>query len=194
MQEMTEIIDSKKYSIAHYYNGNECYDLVKESSINYWANVKKINSIENYRFDDEAKPWSLGPMLKNNEFELGYTVLSIDDKPWAFAGIRKYTDDIAVVLARLFCFFTVKPICYGFLLPFHLQIAKENGYTKAWTSLNEYNIHIYKTWTVKEYNKHPIRKRDSVLYQNNDRMISTSTFLGERVLFNTNQNVIEWNL
>jgi hypothetical protein len=194
MNTMTETIGTNTYTIAHYPNGHECYELVKDASEKYWQGAAKTDSIENYRFDADAKPWSLGPMLQNNGFELGYSVLSINDKPWAFAGIRKYSDDIAIVLARLFCFFTVKPVCYGLLLPFHLSVAKEQGYKKAWTSLNHYNTHLYETWSVKEFDKKIKHKRTNIMYENNDKMIANSKFLGEVTLYNTKQNVIEWEL
>lgn len=194
MNTMTETIGPNTYTIVHYADGRDCYDMVKEASERYWTTAGKTSSFENYQFGDDAKSWALGPMLQSNNFELGYSVLSINDKPWAFAGIRKYTDDVAIVLARLFCFFTVKPICYGLLLPFHLQIAKDHGFSKAWTSLNPYNIHLYETWSLKEFNKNIKHKRTNIMYENNDRMISTSKFLGEVTLYHTKQNVIEWEL
>jgi hypothetical protein len=133
-------------------------------------------------------------MLLNNGFEHGYSVLSINDKPWAFAGVRKYTDDIALVLARLFCFHTVKPISYGLMLPFHLKIARQQGYKKAWTTFNAYNIHLYNTWIVKEFNNNKKHKRNNVMYEENDKMISTSKCIGEVMVNNTKQTVIEWDL
>jgi hypothetical protein len=189
-----EVIDGKTYELTHYFNSADCYDLVKIHSNRYWEKSGKTQSIENYQFSEGANSWSLGPMLLNNGFELGYSVLSIDNVPWAFAGIRKYDDDTAIVLARLFCFFTVKPICYGLILPFHLEVAKENGFKKAWTSLNTYNKHLYTTWSVREFNKNIKHKRTNIMYENNDRMISSSKSLGEIMLYNTNQTVIEWSL
>lgn len=189
-----ELVDGKHYSIVHYDPSIDCYDLVKEYASNYWNSAGKTHSLENYLFDEDAKPWSLGPMLKNGNFELGYSVLSIDGKPWAFAGIRKHTDEIAIVLARMFCFFTVKPVCYGLLLPFHLSIAKDKGFKKAWTSFNSYNKHLYTSWSVNEFNSNRVHKRTNIMYQNNDRMITTSKFLGEIMLYNTSQTVIEWDL
>jgi hypothetical protein len=193
-QTRTETIDNKTYSLIHYYDGNECYDTVKECSERFWKSAPKTDSIENYQFGADAKSWSLGPMLLNNGFEHGYSVLSINDKPWAFAGVRKYTDDIALVLARLFCFHTVKPISYGLMLPFHLKIARQQGYKKAWTTFNAYNIHLYNTWIVKEFNNNKKHKRNNVMYEENDKMISTSKCIGEVMVNNTKQTVIEWDL
>lgn len=194
MKSVTKTIGSATYTIDHYDNCQECYHIVKDAAETYWANAGKNYSIENYQFGEDAKPWSLGPMLLNDGFVHGYSVLSINGKPWAFAGVRKHDDDTALVLARLFCFFTVKPISYGVLLPFHLEIAKENGYKKAWTTLNAYNIHLYNTWMVKEFNSNKKHKRNNIMYEENDRMISTSKSLGEIMLNNTKQTVIEWTL
>ena len=187
-------IDGIDYTIVHYYDGKECYELVKKYSNKYWEIAGKNQSKENYMFDEDAKPWSLGPMLQHNEFALGYSVLSINDKPWAFAGIRKHTDNIALALTRLFCFFTVKPISYGLILPFHLDIAREHGYKKAWVTFNEYNIHLYNTWVVKEFNNNKKHKRNNLMYEGNDKMVSTHKYLGEMMLNGTKQTVIEWDL
>ena len=194
MKSDTITIGSAIYTISHHYDGQECYHIVKESAEKYWATAGKNYSIENYQFNADAKPWSLGPMLLNNGFEHGYSVLSINDKPWAFAGIRKHNDDVALVMARLFCFFTVKPVSYGLMLPFHLKIARQQGYKKAWTTFNEYNIHLYNTWIVKEFNNNKKHKRNNIMYEQNDRMISTSRCLGEIMVNNTKQTVIEWDL
>lgn len=194
MKSVTKTIGSATYTIDHYDNGRECYSIVKEAAEKYWANAGKNYSIENYQFGEDAKSWSLGPMLLNDGFAHGYSVLSINNKPWAFAGVRKHTDDIALVLARLFCFYTIKPVSYGLLLPFHLEIAKEHGYKKAWTTFNAYNIHLYNTWIVKEFNSNKKHKRNNIMYEENDRMISTSKSLGEIMLNNTMQTVVEWNL
>jgi hypothetical protein len=194
MQSVTNLIGSDVYTIKHYNDGEECYQLVKDSTEKYWLNAGKNYSIENYQFGEDAKPWSLGPMLLNKGFAHGYSVLSINDKPWAFAGVRKHTNDIALVLARLLCFYTIKPISYGLLLPFHLEIAKASGYKKAWTTFNDYNIHLYNTWIVKEFNVNKKHKRNNIMYEQNDRMISTSKCLGEITFNNTKQTVIEWDL
>lgn len=190
----TAKIDNDIYTLTHYFNTTECYDTVKQYNDLYWKTAPKTNSIENYQFGEDAKPWSLGPLLLNNGFENGYTILSINDKPWAFAGIRKHTDNIALALTRLFCFFTVKPISYGVILPFHLDIAKEYGYKKARVTFNEYNIHLYNTWIVKEFNRNKKNKRKNIMYESNDRIISTHKYLGEMMLNGTKQTVVEWDL
>lgn len=194
MKSVTNTIGSDTYTITHYDDGKECYHIAKDAATKFWSSASKKDSIENYRFDENANPWSLGPMLLNNGFELGYTILSINDEPWALSGIRKHTNDIALVLARLFCFHTVKPISYGLMLPLQLEIAKEYGCKKAWTTFNEYNIHLYNTWVVKEFKKNKQHKRNNIMYEGNDRMVSTHKFLGEIMLNNTKQTVIEWTL
>lgn len=194
MKSVTKIIGSSTYTIDHYYNGKECYPIVKRAAVEYWQNSMDKPSSENYLFGRDAESWSLGPMLLHDSFTNGYTVLSIDGVPRAFAGVRKHTDDIAFALTRLFCFFTVKPISYGLILPFHLEIAKEHGYKKAWVTFNEYNIHLYNTWVVKEFNSDKKHKRNNLMYEENDRMVSTHKYLGEMMLNGTKQTVIEWDL
>lgn len=194
MKSVIEVIEPTTYTIIHYDNSNECYDLVKECAERYWSAAPKTDSIENYRFDGDAKPWSLGPMLQNNGFEGGYTILNIDGKPWSFGGIRRHDDQTALVLARHFSFFTIKPTTHGLLLPFQLEVAKELGYTKAWITINDYNLHWYNTWHVNEYNKMRTRKRLNKLYSNSDKCVASCTNLGKMTINNTEQTVLEWKL
>lgn len=194
MKSTTDVIDSTTYTIIHYDNCQGCYETVKECSEKYWQSAPKENSIDNYKFGPDAKPWSLGPMLENNSFEGGYSILYIDEKPWSFGGIRKYNDEIALVLARHFSFFTIRPITHGLLLPFQLEIAKELGYKKAWITINDYNLHWYNTWHINAYNKRKSHKRVNKLYVNSDLCVSKCTNLGKMTINNTEQTVLEWIL
>lgn len=194
MKSITKIIGSNTYTIDHYYDTKECYQIVKDAAKRYWEGAVKNHSIENYQFDEDAKPWSLGPMLLNNGFAFGYTVLSVNGTPWALSGVRKHDSDTALVLARLFCFHTIKPISYGLMLPFQLDVAREHGCKRAWMTFNDYNIHLYNTWVVKEFNRNKKHKRDNIMYEDNDRMVSSYKPLGEIMINNTKQTVIEWNL
>ena len=53
----SEIIDSKEYIIKHYFDALECYDIVKEASLEYWEKAPKTHSKENYDFSLSAVPW-----------------------------------------------------------------------------------------------------------------------------------------
>jgi hypothetical protein len=192
--QVSETIGSTTYTLTHYFNGNDCYETVKECSERFWKSAPKTESIENYQFNTDAKSWSLGPMLEHGVFDGGYTILDFDGKPWSFGGIRKYTDEIALVLCRHFSFFTIKPTTHGFLLPFHLEIAKELGYKKAWITINDYNLHWYNTWHVREYNKVRSYKRLNKLYTNSDLCVSRCRNLGNMTIHNTEQTVLEWVL
>jgi hypothetical protein len=188
-----EQIDSHNYKLIHYTDSKECYETVKDACEKYWESAPKLSSKENYDFSSTAKPWSLGPMLENNLFEGGYTVLSVDDKPWSFGGIRKYNDEIALVLARHFSLFTIKPITHGLLLPFHLKVAKSLGYKKAWITINDYNLHWYNIWHLTEFNNEKRKgRRNNVLYTNSDECVQSCTNLGKMVINNVEQTVLEW--
>lgn len=191
---VTEVIDNTTYTITHYMDTRECYGQVKECAEKYWTNAPKTNSKENYQFGNDATSWSLGPMLENNQFEGGYTILSFNDKPWSFGGIRKYNDTTALILARHFSFFTIKPTTHGLLLPFQLGMSKELGYERAWITINDYNLHWYNTWHINEYNKSRSHKRINKLYTNSDECISKCKNLGKMTINNTEQTVLEWIL
>ena len=194
MNSVTEVIDSTAYTITHYTDTRECYGQVKECAERYWANAPKKEGIENYLFSVDAKPWSLGPMLANNMFEGGFTVLSIDNEPWSFGGIRKHNDETSIIGSRNFSFYTLKPITHGLLVPFQLEISKQLGYKKAWATINEYNLYWYNTYHVKKYNKSQSRKRLNKLYTNSDECISKCKNLGKMLINNTEQTVLEWVL
>jgi hypothetical protein len=191
---VTEVIDSTTYTIAHYMDTRECYGQVKECAEKYWTSAPKKEGIENYQFGSDAKPWSLGPMLENNLFEGGFSVLSIDDKPWSFGGIRKYSDEVSIIGSRNFSFYTLKPITHGLLVPFQLEMSKKLGYKRAWATINDYNLYWYNTYHVKKYNKSQSRKRLNKLYTNSDECISKCKNLGKMIVFNTEQTVLEWIL
>ena len=172
----------------------ECYGQVKECAKEYWTNAPKKEGIENYRFDEYAKDWSLGPMLENNKFEGGFSILSIDGKPWSFGGIRRYNDETSIIGSRNFSFYTLKPITHGFLVPFQLELCKSLGYKRAWATINDYNLYWYDTYHVKKYNKSQTRKRLNKLYTYSDECIAKCKNLGKMIVNNTEQTVLEWIL
>lgn len=190
----TEIIDDTHYTCKHYFNTLDCYEIVKLASEEYWKNKSKLDSKENYEFGENATFRSLGTMLKNDKFHHGYTILEINEKPWAFGGIRKYNNEIALICSRHFSFYTLKPITHGFLLPFHLDICKNLGYKKAWITINNYNLYWFNTWHVNAYNKKRFRKKLNKLYTASDFYISTCKNLGKMILNDTEQTILEWTL
>lgn len=190
-----EIINGKTYELSHYYDTTKCYDIVRQAADTFWVSAASQEGRENYQFGDDAKPWSLGPMLKNNQFELGYSILSIDGVPKAHCGIRHYDNDTAIIAARAFVFFSLKPILAAFILPLHLAIARKHGYKKAWLTTNQHNAHIYDTWFDKEFrNTKRARLRSDPIYTKSDSVISCATNQGDKIVFNTVQRVIEWDL
>lgn len=189
-----ECIDNHLYTLTHYFDTKECYNLVENASKTYWSKAPKIIGKENYEFGEAATFRGLGPMLLNHKFHHGYTVLEIDNKPWSFGGIRKYNEEVSLVLGRHFSFFTIRPITHGLLLPFHLKISKELGYKKAWVTINDYNLHWYKTWHINEFGKKRKNKRVNILYTNSDNCVSSCKNLGKMKIYSTDQTILEWEL
>lgn len=194
--QISNTIDNIQYRIDHYFDTLQCYDVVKICSENYWKNNGKKDAVENYRFDDQAPEHSLGNMLKYNKFYGGFTILSINNNYYSFGGIRKYNQDTAIILARNFCFFTVKPITNGILLPFHLSVAKNLGFKKAWITINEYNIHWYKTWFINEFNKNKNKNKrlNSKLYTQSVKCITQCQNKGIININYVDQTILEWQL
>lgn len=189
-----EEINSTSYCLTHYFDMKECYEIVKEASQQYWEKSTKAHGRENYEFGDQAKSQALGPMLLNSEFDGGFTVLNINDKPWAFGGIRKYNEEVALILGRHFSFYTIKPITHGLLLPFHLNIAKELGYKKAWLTINDYNLYWYNTWHINNYHRVDSSKKLNKLHQISNECVAKCKNIGKLVINYTNQTVLEWDL
>lgn len=188
--EKTENLDGTTYKLTHYYDPKECYDTVKFYCEKYWNMTSKTTGKENYMFGDGAVSWSIGPMLLNNGFEGGFTILEVDGSPWSFAGIRRYNDDTSLVLCRTFCFHTVKPITHGMILPMQLSISKELGFKKAWFTLNRYNHRLYETvWKPSYY-----KNKNEEVYARSKNYVETSKYLGEHTINNTAQIVLGWDL
>lgn len=192
-----EIIDGKNYTLSHYFDTTQCYEIVKEANNRYWQTTPNRNGFDNYRFDEGAKSWSLGPLLQNNKFAGGFTILEIDNETWAFSGIKtipkknKYT---AMVMTRNICFFSLKPLTHGLILPLQLKLSKEMGFTKAWFTLNQYNYHLYQTWHVNQYNKRRKQRENNKIYAQSYKCIETSEYLGKKIVNDIEQHVIEWKL
>jgi hypothetical protein len=189
-----EEINSTSYCLTHYFDTKECYEIVKEASQQYWEKSTKSHGRENYEFGDQAKQQALGPMLLNSDFDGGFTVLSMNEKPWSFGGIRKYNNETALIMGRHFSFYTMKLLTHGLLLPFHLQVAKDLGYKKAWITINNYNMYWYQTWYIKKYKRISSNTELGKLYTNSNECISKCKNIGELEVNYTNQTVLEWDL
>lgn len=189
-----EEIDSHVYTLTHYFDAKDCYPIVEPASMEYWKNNPKLEGRENYMFGPEATFRSLGPMLLNGKFDLGYTVLEVDGKPWSFGGVRKYDKDTTLILGRHFSFFTVKPITLGLLLPMHLRVSKDLGYKKAWVTFNQYNMHLYKAYQIADFEKRSSSKQVNKLYTNSKNSLSTCKDIGKMIIYKTEQTVLEWTL
>lgn len=188
-----ETIGTDTYDIEHFFNTIECYEMVKIYAEKYWNPKNQKINYENYEFENSAKPWALGPMLENGSFEHGFSVLSINDIPWSFAGIRKYNEETALIMCRNFCFHTNKPVTYGLLLPFQLELSKELGYKYAWLTLNSYNLKIFNTVWGNLTNKAK-KHTDNRLYENSLKCVLSSQNLGIKNINYTEQHVISWTL
>lgn len=192
---MQNCLNNMNYVIKHFLDTKNCYKFVKHFSKIYWTNNGKKHAADNYRFDDLAPDHSLGNLLLNNGFQGGYTIVLNKNKPLCFGGIRKYDDEIAIIGARGFSFFTVKPVLNGILIPFHIQKSKELGFKKAWVTINDYNLHWYKTWYLNEFNNLKRKtKRKEYIYSRSDICIKTCKNLGKKMINYVEQTVLEWNL
>lgn len=188
-----ESIQIQNFRFNHYINNAECYELVKQQAEKYTrlqtTLLRNQPSLVNLDFEnDDNKSHTLGYLLKNQKFELGYTVIYEDDDPIIFGGIRIFNDTTTIISARAFCFFTPRPLIHKLLIPFHLKISKDNGFSKAITTFNDYNKKIYDSWPKL------IRKKsytDISLLGVDD---SKFKMLGQMNINYVNQWVIEWQI
>jgi len=175
------------YSIVHFDNTRECYDLVREQAQLYMKLYGSTDQhLENYQFNSDIE-YYLGPMLKNNKF-LGYTIIYQDGQPMAFGGIRSYNSQTTIVASRTFCFPTPKLLISKIMIPYHLQCSKSLGYTKSITTFNKHNYKIYKNWPIINLKKSPV---DGHVFEVD---VSKFTRLGLDTDNNVEQWVIGWDL
>lgn len=190
LEDITEI-EGNVYRITHYDDTQECYNEVKTHCEHYWTLRQKNESYENYRFDDLAPAWSLGPMLYGNKFDLGFSLLYINDNLFSVGGIRRLDDNVALIMGRHYSLFTIKPVTHAVLFPFHHGIARKAGYKQAWVTVNQYN-----NWQKIWYSERTKSRRltSSELYKRAETITSSARELGNITINNTEQFVLSWNL
>lgn len=167
----------------------DCYDLLLQHSNAYLAQTKSKPSHINYRFNnDSLNKYTLEYLLKNNKFELGYSILYVDNIATAFGGIRQHDKDTTIIAARAFCYNTPKLVLNKIMIPFHLSISKQRGNNRAIITFNKYNRKIYDLW--------PIFTKMKNLIDYKDLQIDPDRYLmeGIRHINNTDQYVIQWML
>lgn len=148
--------DGHEFILTHYFDTRECYQFVKKEAEEYWSTKNKRDASENYVFDEEVS-WSLGKMLENGSFELGYSVLTMDGKFLAAGGLRKLGDDKTICLSRFFGIQSLHPYGNAFILPLHIKISKEHDIKEALITFNRYNEHL-----LNYYQKILPRKTDKI--------------------------------
>lgn len=194
MKTRTLVLDNNVYRMVHYTDTRQCHDEVREANELYWSKRKTTPAYENYRFDSDAVPWALGPMLLNNKFDLGFSVLYKNDKLFSVGGIRRHSDEIALILNRHFSFFTLKPLTHATLIPFQLDICKQACMDQAWITVNGYNT-WHKTWyDHKGSTKRTQRNKTSELYAQAKKVSDLCTNLGTDTINNTQQEILRWKL
>jgi hypothetical protein len=175
------------YSILHFDDTRECYDLVcGQAQVYMELYGGNERNLENYQFDSDVE-YYLGPMLRDNKF-LGYTIIYQDCRPMAFGGIRSYDSQTTIIAARAFCFPTPKLLISKIMIPYHLQCSKSLGYTKSITTFNQHNYKIYKNWPIINLKKSP------VIGHAFEVDVGKFNLLGLDIVNNVEQWVIGWDL
>jgi len=182
------------YELKHFTDTTQCYSDVKDACEDYWSRRKKTEAYENYRFDSDAVPWALGPMLAENKFDTGFTVMYKNGKVFSVGGIRRYSDEVALIMNRHFSFFTLAPISHATIIPFQLEVCRELCFDQAWITVNGYNT-WHNTWYKHEGSEQRTRRhRNSELYQQAKKVSDLCTNLGVDTINNTQQEILRWKL
>ena len=127
--------------IEHYSDTTQCYDFVKAQSEKFWDTRTNRKSEENYFFEN-SKKWSLGSMLLERAFDLGYSLLFIDGEFQAGGGVRKLNSETSISLSRFFSVHSPIPFGNAFLLPLHMRLSQQQGFEKTVLTFNNYNSHL----------------------------------------------------
>nr|BDT30070.1 hypothetical protein BHI3_35360 [Bacteriovorax sp. HI3] len=138
--------DGHEFTLTHYFDTTLCYEQIKTEAEAYWETKGKKDAEANYLFDNETS-WSLGQMLKNQGFELGFTVVEMDGTFLAAAGLRRHDDVETICLSRFFGIPSLYPYGNAFILPLHIKLSKENGYKSTIITFNPYNEHLLNYYT-----------------------------------------------
>lgn len=194
MKARTLVLDCDIYRLEHYTDTRQCYEQVKQANEAYWESRKATPAHENYRFDKDAVPWALGPMLANNKFDLGFSVLYKNDTLFSVGGIRRYSDEIALIMNRHFSLFTIKPISHATIIPFQLDICKDACIDQAWITVNGYN-NWHRTWYHNQGSQRRTAKNaKSDVYCAAKQVSDSCVSLGTDTINNTQQDILRWKL
>jgi hypothetical protein len=182
------------YELKHFTDTTLCYTDVKEASEVYWKGRRKTEAYDNYRFDKDAVPWSLGPMLAENKFDGGFTVMYKNGNVFSVGGIRYYSDEVALIMNRHFSFFTLSPVSHATIIPFQLEVCKELCFDQAWITVNRYNT-WHNTWYKNEASqRRTARNKNSELYRQAKKCSDQCVNLGYDNINNTQQEILRWKL
>ncbi len=179
--------DGHEFVLTHYFDTKECYQLVKKEAEEYWSTKNKREASENYLFDEEIN-WSLGKMLENGGFELGYSVLTMDGQFLAAAGLRKLGEDKTISLSRFFGIQSLHPYGNAFILPLHIEISQKHNFKETLITFNKYNEHL-----LNYYLKILPRKTDKISKIVFEK-IKNFKSLGIQTINNTEQFVISMKI
>ena len=179
--------DGHEFVLTHYFDTKECYQFVKKEALEYWSTKNKRAASENYAFDEEVS-WSLGKMLENGGFELGFSVLTMDGLFLAAAGLRKLDDDKTISLSRFFGIQSLHPYGNAFILPLHIKISQDHHFKETIITFNKYNEHL-----LNYYLKILPKKNDKISKLVFDK-IKDFKSLGIQSINNTEQFVISMKI
>lgn len=148
-----------KVKTVHFTEAKVCFEFLKNESQAFWKNHPKKDAEANYSFDGSS-PWSLNSLLLTGGFDLGFTLLYINDEFYAAGGIRKLDETTTICLSRFFSKFSTKPYGNAFILPVHLNVSRQAGFKKAIVTFNQYNDHLVNYYTRRlPHKKDPISKK-----------------------------------
>lgn len=172
---------------VHYNNTQACIDTVQKETELFWSKRSNQKAFQNYEFGSDAD-WSLENLLKNQKFELGYTLLYINDQFYAGGGIRALDDKTTISLSRFFCKPSPKPLGNAFILPLHIELSRRAGFAKTIITFNQYNEHL-----VRYYSQVLKTKKDSVS-QLAYKYLQKFQLTGLQEINNVQQYVFEYDL
>jgi len=124
----------------------------------------------------------------HDEMFLAISLVYNNSNVVAVSGIEKYDDKIVCILKRLAVIkaFRFKPATSKFILPQQIKWAKENGWKKAWISVNEYNITVVRLIER-------IKKGKGVVTYHSE-LFKNFEYIGIKNIQNTEQHTYEYIL
>ena len=124
----------------------------------------------------------------HQELFLAISLVYNNNKVVAVSAIEKYDDKTVCILKRLAVIkaFRFKPATSKIILPQQIKWAKENGWEKAWISVNEYNTTVIKL--IERIKK----GRGVVTYHS--KLFNDFEYIGIKNIQNTEQYTYEYIL